>query len=47
MKLMMLTIKILFWPDSTEGVETEQITALKEEKEKREQENREQANRQE
>ena len=47
LKLMMLTIKILFWPDSTEGVETEQITALKEEKEKREQENREQANRQE
>jgi len=37
LKLMMLTIKILFWPDSTEGVETEQITALKEEKRKREQ----------
>lgn len=34
-KLMMLTLKILFWPDSTEGVETEQITALKEEKRKR------------
>ena len=32
LKLMMLTLKILFWPDSTEGVETEQITALKEEK---------------
>jgi len=30
-KLMMLTLKVLFWPDSTEGVETEQITALKEE----------------
>lgn len=37
LKLMMLTLKILFWPDSTEGVETEQITALKEEKRKREQ----------
>lgn len=37
LKLMMLTIKILFWPDSTEGVETEQITALKEEKQRREQ----------
>lgn len=36
LKLMMLTIKILFWPDSTEGVETEQITALKEEKLRRE-----------
>ena len=34
-KLMMLTLKILFWPDSTEGVETEPITALKEEKRKR------------
>jgi len=32
-KLMLLTLKVLFWPDSTEGVETEQITALKEEKE--------------
>lgn len=31
-KLMMLTIKVLFWPDSTEGVETEQITALQEER---------------
>ncbi len=31
LKLMMLTIKILFWPDSTEGVETEQVTALKNE----------------
>lgn len=38
LKLMMLTLKILFWPDSTEGVETEQITALKEEKRRREQE---------
>ena len=37
LKLMMLTIKILFWPDSTEGVEAEQITALKEEKQRREQ----------
>lgn len=31
LKLMMLTIKILFWPDSTEGVESEQVTALKNE----------------
>ncbi len=31
-KLMMLTLKVLFWPDSTEGVEAEQITALKEER---------------
>ena len=30
-KLMMLTLKVLFWPDSAEGVEAEQITALKEE----------------
>lgn len=36
LKLMMLTIKVLFWPDSTEGVETEQITALKAEKQHRE-----------
>lgn len=35
-KLMMLTLKILFWPDSTEGVESEQVTALREEKQKRE-----------
>lgn len=28
-KLMLLTLKILFWPDSTEGVECEQLTALK------------------
>lgn len=34
-KLMLLTLKILFWPDSTEGVETEQITALKEERKRR------------
>lgn len=38
LKLMMLTLKVLFWPDSTEGVETEQITALKEEKQRWEQE---------
>lgn len=31
-KLMFLTLKILFWPDSTEGVENEQITAFKEER---------------
>ena len=35
-KLMMLTLKVLFWPDSTEGVESEQITALKEETQRRE-----------
>lgn len=28
-QLMLLTLKILFWPDSTEGVETEQVNALK------------------
>ena len=33
LKLMLLTLKILFWPDSTEGVENEQITALKAEME--------------
>lgn len=33
LKLMLLTLKVLFWPDSTEGVESEQITALKAEKE--------------
>lgn len=32
LKLMLLTLKILFWPDSTEGIEDEQITALREEK---------------
>ena len=31
-KLMILTIKVLFWPDSAEGVEAEQITALREER---------------
>jgi exopolysaccharide biosynthesis polyprenyl glycosylphosphotransferase len=31
LKLMLLTLKILLWPDSTEGVENEQITALREE----------------
>lgn len=36
-KLMLLTLKVLFWPDSTEGVEAEQITALKEEQHRREQ----------
>lgn len=35
-KLMMLTLKVLFWPDSTEGVEAEQITALRKEKQERE-----------
>lgn len=32
LKLMLLTLKILFWPDSTEGVENEQVTALREER---------------
>lgn len=32
LKLMLLTLKVLFWPDSTEGVDAMQITALKEEK---------------
>lgn len=36
-KLMLLTLKILFWPDSTEGIEGEQITALREEKRKKQQ----------
>ena len=30
-KLMLLTLKIVFWPDSTEGVESEQVTAFKQE----------------
>lgn len=34
LKLMLLTLKVLFWPDSTEGVEAEQITALKADKER-------------
>ncbi|MCH5342411.1 MAG: exopolysaccharide biosynthesis polyprenyl glycosylphosphotransferase [Acetatifactor sp.] len=29
LKLMLLTLKVLLWPDSTEGVENEQITAFK------------------
>ena len=33
-KLMLLTLKVLFWPDSTEGIEGEQITALREERQK-------------
>ena len=32
MKLMLLTLKVLFQPDSTEGVDDEQITALRKEK---------------
>ncbi len=39
LKLMMLTLKVLFWPDSTEGVEAEQITALREERQKHDYEN--------
>lgn len=31
LKLMLLTLKVLLWPDSTEGVESEQITAFKKE----------------
>ncbi len=31
LKLMLLTLKVLFWPDSTEGVENEQVTAFKQE----------------
>ena len=30
LKLMLLTLKVLFWPDSTEGVEGDQVTAFKE-----------------
>ncbi len=29
LKLMLLTLKVLLWPDSTEGVESEQITAFR------------------
>lgn len=29
LKLMLLTVKVLLWPDSTEGVESNQVTALK------------------
>ncbi|MBQ9122663.1 MAG: exopolysaccharide biosynthesis polyprenyl glycosylphosphotransferase [Lachnospiraceae bacterium] len=35
LKLMLLTLKVLLWPDSTEGVEVNQITALNKEKEYR------------
>lgn len=38
LKLMLLTLKVLLWPDSTEGVETDQITALKREKSQLQQE---------
>ena len=38
LKLMLLTVKVLLWPDSTEGVETNQITALKAEKQLAEEE---------
>ncbi len=38
LKLMLLTLKILFWPDSTEGVEMDQITALKQEQREQEEE---------
>ncbi len=36
LKLMLLTLKVLLWPDSTEGVEADQITALKKAVEDRE-----------
>lgn len=38
LKLMLLTLKVLLWPDSTEGIESEQITALREEKQRERQE---------
>ena len=41
LKLMLLTLKVLLWPDSTEGVENEQITALKQEYDQRHGGNRE------
>lgn len=31
LKLMLLTLKVLFWPDSTEGVESDQVTAFRKE----------------
>lgn len=34
LKLMLLTLKVLFWPDSTEGVESEQVTAFRQERKK-------------
>ncbi len=33
LKLMLLTVKVLLWPDSTEGVESNQITAMKKDNE--------------
>lgn len=38
-KLMILTVKVLLWPDSTEGVEADQVTALKKEREEQESKN--------
>ncbi len=38
LKLMLLTLKVLLWPDSTEGVEADQITALKKAVEERKEE---------
>ena len=29
LKLMLLTVKVLLWPDSTEGVDEKQVTAMK------------------
>lgn len=34
LRLMLLTLKVLLWPDSTEGVENDQVTALKNERRK-------------
>ncbi len=34
-KLMLLTLKVLFWPDSTEGIDAEQITAMKQEQQRK------------
>ncbi len=39
LKLMLLTLKILFWPDSTEGVESDQVTAFKAVRAKEQEEN--------
>lgn len=35
LKLMLLTLKVLLWPDSTEGVESDQITAMKQDCDKK------------
>ncbi len=35
LKLMLLTLKVLLWPDSTEGVDCDQVTALKKDQQAR------------